>query len=55
MKLCAKFGKNWPSGAGEEDEYKTERRTDGLTDRRAGAGQKVIMHKNHLSFSVQMS
>ena len=36
--LCAKFGWNWPSGSGEEDEnvksFQTDRQTDGRTDRR---------------------
>ena len=35
--LCAKFGWNWPSGSGEEDEnvksLQTDRRTDRRTDR----------------------
>ena len=35
--LCAKFGWNWPSGSGEEDEnvksLPTDGRTDGRTDR----------------------
>ena len=30
--LCAKFGWNWPSGSGEEDENVKSLRTDGRTD-----------------------
>ena len=32
--LCAKFGWNWPSGSGEEDENVKSLQTDGRTDRR---------------------
>ena len=32
--LCAKFGGNWPSGSGEEDENVKGLQTDGQTDRR---------------------
>ena len=32
--LCAKFGWNWPSGSGEEDENVKSLQTDGQTDRR---------------------
>ena len=49
--LCAKFGWNWPSGSGEEDEHvkslQTDRQTDGQTD----AGRQVI-RKAHLSFQL---
>ena len=31
--LCAKFGWNWPSGSGEEDENVKSLQTDGRTDR----------------------
>ena len=31
--LCAKFGWNWPSGSGEEDENVKNLQTDGRTDR----------------------
>ena len=50
--LCAKFGWNWPSGSGEEDEnvksLQTDRQTDGQTD----AGRQVI-RKAHLSFQLR--
>ena len=40
---CAKFGWNWPSGSGEEDEnVKVYRRTDKRTDRQTDEAQKVI-------------
>ena len=32
MMLCAKFGWNWPSGSGEEDEIVESLQTDGQTD-----------------------
>ena len=32
--FCAKFGWNWPSGSGEEDEIVKSLQTDRLTDRR---------------------
>ena len=51
--LCAKFGWNWPSGSGEEDEKFTDRRsdgqTDGLTDRSTGD------QKSSLELSAQVS
>ena len=51
--LCAKFGWNWPSGSGDEDEnvksLQTDGRTDVLTDGGTDDGQQVI-RKAHLSF-----
>ena len=32
--LCVKFGLNWPSGSGEEDENVKSLQTDGRTDGR---------------------
>ena len=50
--LCAKFGWNWPSGSGEEDENgKNFRQTDGRTDKQTDDGQQVI-RKAHLSFQL---
>ena len=49
--LCAKFGWNWPSGSGEDENVKslqTDRQTDGWTD----DGQQVI-RKAHLSFQLR--
>ena len=54
--LCAKFGWNWPSGSGEEDEnvksLQTDRQTDRRTDRQTDDGQKVI-RKALLSFQLR--
>ena len=54
--LCAKFGWNWLSGSGEEDEnvksLQTDGRTDRLTDRQTDNGRKVI-RKAHLSFQLR--
>ena len=54
--LCAKFGWNWPSGSGEEDEHvkslQTDRQTDGQTDGQTDAGRQVI-RKAHLSFQLR--
>ena len=58
--LCAKFGWNWPSGSGEEDENvkslqtdgRTDRQTDGQTDRQTDDGRQVI-RKAHLSFQLR--
>ena len=47
--LCAKFGWNWPSGSGEEDENVKSLQTDGQTDR--DDGRQVIRKAN---FSVQL-
>ena len=48
--LCAKFGWNWPSGSGEEDEnvksLQTDRQTDGQTDRWRTTGDQ----KNDFGF-----
>ena len=38
--LCAKFGWNWPSGSGEEDENVKSLQTDGQTDRRRTTGDQ---------------
>ena len=41
--LSVKFGCNWPSGSGEEDDnvksLQTDRRTEGRTDRRRTTGE----------------
>ena len=50
--LCAKFGWNWPSGSGEEDENVKSLQTDGRTDRQTDAGRQVI-RKAHLSFQLR--
>ena len=54
--LCAKFGWNWPSGSGEEDEnvksLQTDRQTDGRTDGQTDDGRQVI-RKAHLSFQLR--
>ena len=58
--LCAKFGWNWPSGSGEEDENvkslqtdrQTDRRTDRRTDGQTDDGRQVI-RKAHLSFQLR--
>ena len=57
--LCAKFGWNWPSGSGGEDENvkslqadrQTDRQTDGRTDRRRTTGDQ----KSSLKLSAQVS
>ena len=48
--LCAKFGRNWPSGSGEEDENVKSLQTDGQTDRRTTGDQK-----SSLELSAQVS
>ena len=51
--LCAKFGWNWPSSSGEEDEnVKIYRQTDGRTDGQTEDGRQVI-RKAHLSFQLR--
>ena len=54
--LCAKFGWNWPSGPGEEDEnvksLQTDRQTDRRTDGRTEDGRHVI-RKAHLSLQLK--
>ena len=54
--LCAKFGWNWPSGSGEEDENVKSLQTDGQTDRQTDGqtddGRQVI-RKAHLSFQLR--
>ena len=51
--LCAKFGWNWPSGSGEEDEnvksLHQDRGSDGRRDRQTDDGQQAIK-KAPLSF-----
>ena len=53
--FCAKFGWNWPSGSGEEDEnvksLQTDRQTDGQTDRRRTTSDQ----KSSLELSAQVS
>ena len=46
--LCAKFGWNWPSGFGEEDENVKSLQTDRQTD----DGRQTI-RKAHLSFQLR--
>ena len=46
--LFAKFGWNWPSGSGEEDENVKSLQTDRQTD----DGRQVI-RKTHLSFQLR--
>ena len=52
---CAKFGRNWPSGFGEEDEnaksLQTDRQIDGQTDRRRTTGDQ----KSSLEFLAHVS
>ena len=48
--LCAKFGWNWPSGSGEEDENVKSLPTDGQTDRQTTGDQK-----SSLELSAQVS
>ena len=50
--LCTKFGWNWPSGSGEEDENVKSLQTNGQTDRRTDDGRQVI-RKAHLSFQLR--
>ena len=54
--LCVKFGWNWPSDFGEEDEnvksLQTDRRTDGRTDGQTDDGRQVI-RKAQLSFQLR--
>ena len=54
--LCVKFGWNWPSGSGEEDEnvksLQTDGQTDGQTDRQTDDARQVI-RKAHLSFQLR--
>ena len=57
--VCAKFGWNWASGSGEDENVKslqtdrrTDRRTDGQTDGQTDAGRQVI-RKAHLSFQLR--
>ena len=49
--LCVKFGWNWPSGSGEEDEHVKILQTDRRTDRRRTTGDQ----KSSLELSAQMS
>ena len=54
--LCAKFGWNWPSGSGKEDENVKSLQTDGQTDQQTEGptdnGRQVI-RKAHLSFQLR--
>ena len=52
--LCAKFGWNWPSGSGEEDENVKSLQTDRQTDRQTDDGRQVI-RKAHLSFQLRLA
>ena len=52
--LCAKFGWNWPSGSGEEDENVKSLQTNRRTDRQTDDGRQVI-RKAHLSFQLRWS
>ena len=56
--LCAKFGWNWPSGSGEEDEnvksLQTDRQTDRWTDRRTDR-RTTGDQKSSLELSAQVS
>ena len=53
---CAKFGWNWPSGSGEEDEnvksLHQDRGSDGRRDRQTDDGQQAIK-KAHLNFHLR--
>mgnify|MGYP003692227413 CR=1 FL=1 len=49
--LCAKFGGNWLSGSGEEDEIVKSLQTDGQTDRRRTTGDQ----KSSLELSAQVN
>ena len=49
--LCAKFGWNWPSGSGEEDENAKSLQMDGWTNGQTDDGQQAIK-KAHLSFQL---
>ena len=48
---CVKFGWNWPSGSGEEDENVKSLGKDGRTDRRRTTGDQ----KSSLELSAQVS
>ena len=53
--LCAKFGWNWPSGSGEEDENEKSLQTDGQTDRQTDSRRTTGDQKSSLELSAQMS
>ena len=50
--LCAKFGWNWPSGSGEEDENVTSLQMDGRTtsNQKSSLGQVVLNKKIFKNF-----
>ena len=50
--LCAKFGWNWSSGSGEEDENVKSLQTYGQTNGQTDDGWQVI-RKAHLSFQLR--
>ena len=47
--LCAKFGWNWPSGSGEEDENVKSLQMD----RQTGRCRQQVIRKAHLSFQLR--
>ena len=54
--LCAKFGWNWPSGSGEEDENVKSLQTDRQTDRRQTDRRRTTGdQKSSLELSAQVS
>ena len=52
--LCAKFGWNWPSGSGEEDEN-VKSFTDGRTDRQTDSRRTTVDQKSSLELSAKVS
>ena len=54
--LCAKFGWNWPSGSGKEDENVKSLQMDGLTDWQTDGptdDRQQVIGKAHLSFQLR--
>ena len=43
--FCAKFGRNWPSGFGEEDDNVKSSQTDERTDGRRTTGDQKSSHE----------
>ena len=53
--LCAKFGWNWFSGSGEEDENVKSLQTDGRTDRQTDRRRTTGDQKSSFELSAQVS
>ena len=49
--LCAKFGWNWPSGSGEDENVERLQTDDRLMDRRRTTGQPKKVQNNLMSLS----